>query len=375
MQLKEQGRLALTDSLGRYVPEYTRGKHITIEQLLWQVTGIPDYLATNHFVSISGKTPGGVLPAIALIKNKPLRYKPGTKWEYSNTNYLLLGAVISRVAHMPWETYVRKNIFARAGMTQSAFIQDESSSPDMATGYQMNKQNRLVPAPALHGPWAGAAGAIVSTVGDLARWDEAFFSGKIVSAADVKLATTAHTLPSGTSTEYGFGWDVDRFEGQPHIWHSGGTWGFLAQNDYFPKQHELVIVLSNSVDAPPVIVSAAAFNASNPTISQALSKPAAGEDPKITALAREWTHRLQTGDIDRSKLTAKLSAAIPPPAVPIFKAQLGALGEPASFIYRGRQAADRTTSYTYRVQFKGAVLTFIIGVDKDGKISGLDFRA
>lgn len=373
LQLKEQGKLSLTDSLGKYVPEYARAKNVTIEQLLWQVSGIPEYLATNHFVWISGHRPGGLLPTIALVKNKPLGFKPGTKWAYSNTNYMLLGGVVSRVAHMPWEEYIRKNVFAHAGMTHSAFIQDEASLPNMATGYQM-KANRLVPSPPLRGEWASAAGAIVTTAGDLAKWDKAFFGGKIVSIADVKLATTAHTLPSGRSTEYGFGWEVNSFEGQPHIGHDGGTWGFLSENDYYPRQHEFVIAFVNSAAAPPEIVTAAAFNASNPAIAAALRKPAAGEDPRITQLAREWVRRFQTGDIDRSQLTAKLSSAIPPAEIPMFKTQLAELGAPAAFIYRGKQSADGVTAYTYLVQFKGAALKFILGVDKAGKIAALDFR-
>lgn len=162
--------------------------------------------------------------------------------------------------------------------------------------------------------------------------------------------------------------------GRPHIWHSGGTWGFLSENDYFPKLHEFVIALANSVDSPPVIVSTAAFNALNPAIGAAQDKPAAGEDRKITTLAQEWTHRVQTGDIDRTQLTAKLSAAIPPDAVGAIKAQMSALGVPKSFIYRGKVAYGGVTVYKYRIQFNGAAITLLIGLDNQGKIAALDFR-
>ncbi|HLI95540.1 MAG TPA: serine hydrolase domain-containing protein, partial [Candidatus Baltobacteraceae bacterium] len=182
LQLKEQGKLDLGDSLGKYVPEYARGKDITIEQLLWQVSGVPNYTDVSHFVHIAGTTPGGVDPAIALIAKKPLDFKPGTRFEYSNTNYILLGAVVARVSHMPWETYIRKNIFEPTGMMRSGFIQDEPSMPDVATGYSRGKKGRLQVAPPLNGPWAGAAGGIVSTVSDMAKWDTAFYGGKIVSS-------------------------------------------------------------------------------------------------------------------------------------------------------------------------------------------------
>ena len=374
LQLKEAGKLSLTDRLGKYVPEYARGKNVTLEQLLWQVSGVPEYLATNHFRWISGHRPGGVLQAIAMIKNKPLEFAPGSKWKYSNTNYMLLGAVVARVSHMPWRTYIRKNIYARAGMTHSAFIQDESTLPNMATGYNVTAKGALVKAPPLLGAWAGGAGAIVSTASDLAKWDAAFFSGKIVSMADVNLATTAHTLPSGKSTDYGFGWAVDRFEGQPHISHDGGTWGFLSENDYYPTLHECVIAFANSDMAPPDMIAAAAFNALNPQIAASLDTPAPGENPTITALAREWTHRLQTGDIDRSQLTPQMSAFLKPADVPLFESQLGELGPPSAFIYRGKKTAGNVTAYSYRVKFKGTALTFVIAIDNAGKIAGLDFR-
>ncbi|HEY9181519.1 MAG TPA: serine hydrolase domain-containing protein, partial [Candidatus Baltobacteraceae bacterium] len=98
LQLKEQGKLRLSDPLGKYVPEYARGKAITIEQLLWQVSGVPNYTDVNHFVHIAGTTPGSLDAALALIAKKPLHFKPGTRWEYSNTNYLLLGGVVARAS-------------------------------------------------------------------------------------------------------------------------------------------------------------------------------------------------------------------------------------------------------------------------------------
>lgn len=370
--LKEHGKLSLSDPLGKYVPEYPQGKNITIEQLLWQVTGIPDYTEANHFVAIAGRTPGGLRAALALIKNKPLEFKPGTKWKYSNTNYLLLGSVVARAAHMPWETYVRKNIFERAGMTHSAFMDDEPSLRYMATGYHIDKQNHRILAPPLHAAWAGSAGAIVSTASDLAKWDLAYFGGKIVSRSDVKLATTAHTLPSGRSTDYGFGWEVKTYEGQPCISHDGGTFGFLSINEYFPELHQFVIVLSNSVDAPPSLISAAAFTALNPRIAAAQYKPAPGENTKITALARQWIGRLQTGDVDRSQLTSKMSAVFSSDVVRVLKRDIGGLGEPTSFVYRGMQSAGGIAVYKYRVQFPALALLLTLGIDSQGKIAGLN---
>jgi len=371
LQLKEKGELNLTDPLGKYVPEYTQGKDITLEQLLWQVSGVPNYTEVNHFQHIAGSTPGGVDPALALIAKKPLDFKPGTRFEYSNTNYILLGAVVARVSHTPWETYIRRNIFERAGMSHSGFIQDEPRLPDTATGYARAKNGKLQVAPPLHGPWAGAAGGIVSTVADMAKWDAAFFDGRVISAQDVALATTAHRLSSGKSTGYGFGWFVDKKAGQPEIAHSGGTFGFASENEYFPTLHEFVIVLTNVAALDAGFIADQTFDAINPQIAALENKPAKGEDPAITALARQWMHRMQTGDIDKSQLSSAFAKHLTPQMIGGMKQGLAPLGDPTSFVYRGKSKESGSTAYQYSVGFKGARLDLTIAIDGHGKISSL----
>ncbi len=374
LQLKEQGKLRLSDPLGKYVPEYAQGKAITIEQLLWQVSGVPNYTDVNHFVHIAGTTPGSLDAALALIAKKPLHFKPGTRWEYSNTNYLLLGGVVARASGMPWQQYIRTHIFKPAGMTHSAFIQDEPHLPDIATGYQRTKGGSFSVAPPLNGPWAGAAGGIVSTVEDMAKWDQAFFGGKIISPQDVTLATSAHRLPNGKSTDYGFGWAIDTHEGQPRIEHDGGTFGFTSENDYYPTLHEFTIVLTNVAGADPVHIASRAFDALHPDIAAASSKAVAGEDPVITARAREWLQRAQTGEVDTSQLTPAFSKVLTPDAIAGTKAALAPLGDPTSFVYRGKTTEGGATRFEYRVGFKTTVIKMLMVIDKDGKIAGIGFQ-
>lgn len=373
LQLKEQGKLKLSDPLGKYVPEYAQGKAITIEQLLWQVSGVPDYTEVNHFVHIAGTTPGSLDAAIALIAKKPLEFTPGTHWEYSNTNYLLLGGVVARVSHMPWEQYIRTHIFKPAGMTHSAFIQDESRLPDIATGYERKKSGTFAVAPPLHGPWAGSAGGIVSNVEDMAKWDGAFFGGKIVNLQDVALATTAHRLPSGKSTNYGFGWFTDKKDGVTRIAHDGGTFGFASENDYYPALREFVIVLTSDAGPDPQFIAGKTFDALHPDLAAAAAKPAAGEIPSITALARQWLHMAQTGHVDRSQLTAAFAKQLTPAAIEGTKDALGPMGDPASFVFRGKTTDGDVTQYEYRIAFKSAVLKMTIGIDKNGKVAGIAF--
>lgn len=374
LQLKEQGKLKLTDPLGKYVPEYPQGKAITIEQLLWQVSGVPNYTEVNHFMHIAGTTPGSLDAALALIAKKPLDFKPGSRFEYSNTNYLLLGEVVARASHMPWQTYIRTHIFEPVGMTHSAFISDEAHLANIATGYERKKDGTFAVAPPLNGPWAGAAGGIVSTAGDMAKWDQAFFAGKVVSAQDVTLATSAHRLGSGKSTGYGFGWFTDTYDGQERIQHDGGTFGFTSENDYYPKLHEFVIVLDNVAGVDPQFIASRTFEALNPTIARASEKPAAGEVPAITALARQWLHFAQTGGADRSELTPAFAKHLTPDVLAGTENALGPMGEPTAFVFRGKSTQGGITQYEYRVTFKSGALKMLLMVDKDGKIAGIGFE-
>lgn len=368
LQLKEQGKLALSDPLGKYVPQYAPGKAVTLAQLLGQVSGIPNYTDANHFLSIATH-PASLNAVLALIKGKSLEFKPGTKWAYSNTNYYLLGRVVEAASGTTWESYVRAHIFVPAGMTESTFATEESGVPDMATGYELQK-GKFVPAQPL-GAWAYAAGAIVSTAGDLLKWDRALFGGKLISAADLQLMTQAGRLPSGKSTRYGFGWIIGTHDGTTRISHGGGTFGFAAENDVYPKLGEAVVALQNSSDATPTIITARAFDVLNPQLAQAETKAASGEDPNVTARVKAVWAMFVSGNLDRSQLDAGMNKAITPQVLAAAGEQFKTVGTAQTWVYRGKKSTPQYTTYVYLVTFSsGAKLNLTMSVDKDGKIAG-----
>ncbi len=243
LQLKERGKLSLSDRLGYYLPQYTAGKNVTLEQMLQQVSGIPNYSSARGFDQSIPGTPNGVLD---ILEGLPLDFDQGSSWEYSNSNYYLLSMIVSQVSGMPWQQYVLKHIFAPAGMSDSSFARDEASIADMAVGYTRAGRGswKLVKAESMNG-WAGGAGDIVSTTRDLAKWDAALFSGKIVDAADLKLMTSPGPFPAWGGG-YGFGWAIDSHDGFSRFWHPGETNGFVAANMVYPTLDEDVIVLCNA---------------------------------------------------------------------------------------------------------------------------------
>jgi D-alanyl-D-alanine carboxypeptidase len=379
LQLEEAGELSLDDPLGKYVPQYAAAKAVTLRQLLWQVSGIPNYTDTNAFKALIAVKNGtltiskrGTFAAIlSLIQSEPLEFAPGTKWQYSNSNYELLGRVVEIASGMSWEEYIRRHIFEPAGMTESSFMSDEPGTGDMATGYA-TYQGKRYPTSSFYG-WAGAAGAIVSTASGLAKWDAALFGGKLLDSDHLAAMTAAGPLPVGAESgaRYGFGWMIDTHDGQSRIWHNGGTLGFSSTNQVYSTLGQELIVLTNSGDAEAQVVADAAFDRLHPQLAQSNDAPVAGEDPAVTARAKKLWQEFVKGTIDRSQFTAQANDALTPKLVAEASAQFSQLGSATSWIYRGKDvAASGETFYTYRVSFSsGVTLSVVMSVKKDGKVS------
>lgn len=370
LQLAAAGKLSLRDRLGGYVPEYAAGRDVSIEQLLHQVSGIPDYTNGADFDRIAATRRGSFDAMLARIATKPLNFVPGTHWEYSNTNYVLLGKIVERVSKMSWEQYIRTRVFARAGMTSSGFMDDERTLPDMATGYE-TRNGKVVRASSAGG-WAGAAGAIVSTATDMLKWDDALFAGKVVSRRDLALMTAPGRLSNGQPTSYGFGLDIERQNGQVVFEHEGGTPGFGALSAVYPGLHEAIVVLGNNSHAS--LIGARLFAALHPALASAVV-PAPGENLTITARAKEWWNRFATGDIDRRQLSPSLGKSLTPELAAQLKGHLAQLGRPTAWRYRGHASALRgATWYDYTVTCKsGASVPFSLALTSSGTITSFKF--
>lgn len=379
LQLREAGKLSLDDPLGTYVPQYAAAKAVTLRQLLWQVSGIPNYTDTKAFKALIAVKNGTLTISkrgtfeeiLSMIQNEPLDFAPGTKWQYSNSNYVLLGRVVEIASGMPWEAYVRKHIFEPAGMTESSFMSDEPGIGDMATGYA-TYQGKRYPTSSFYG-WAGAAGAIVSTASDLAKWDAALFGGKLLDSDDLGTMTAAGPLPVGAESgaRYGFGWMIDTHDGQSRIWHNGGTLGFSSTNQVYSALGQDVIVLTNRGDAEAQGVADAAFDRLHPRLAEANDAPVAGENAAVTARVKKLWQEFVKGTIDRSQFTARANEALTPKLLAAASAQFSQLGSATSWTYRGKDVtASGETFYTYRVSFSsGVTLSIVMSVKKNGKVS------
>jgi D-alanyl-D-alanine carboxypeptidase len=374
LQLAREKKLSLDDRLARYLSDYFVGRGVTIRQLLEQVSGIPEYLEGDDLPGAAAK-PVSFAGLLARVSAKPLDFAPGSRWKYSNTNYAILGRIVALVSREPYETYVREHVFAPAGMTQSGFIDDEATLPEVARGYVSGVKGN-VPAPPLQADWAGAAGAVVSTVGDVVKWNAALADGTILPAGDVATMRTSATVADGAQTNYGFGFVVDSLDGHARVWHNGQTFGFYALDAVFPDDDESIVVLSNSALPSADAIERDAFAASHPDVAaaSAVTTPAPGDDSAITSRARATFVTFQTNDIDRTRFTDAMSRALTPDKLAALSDQLRPLGPPPPFVFRGNVRSGALTTFTYRVTYPTIALSIVMTLDADGKIAGFVIR-
>jgi D-alanyl-D-alanine carboxypeptidase len=250
LMLQERGKLSVQDEITKHLPGYpTHGQKITLEHLLAHTSGIPSYTGMAEW--LARVRDDLTLPqVIALFQDKPLEFVPGEQWAYSNSGYILLGAVIEKVAGKPYQDFVEQEILAPLGMQRSSYGSFSRVVPGRVQGYERAAEGyrnaRAVSLSTYH-----AAGALFSTADDLARWEQALFAGKLLTQGSLAQMLTPVQVRSGLSTKYGYGWGVWEYAGTRFVEHAGDIFGFLSQVLYVPSEKLLVILLSNNPGQGP----------------------------------------------------------------------------------------------------------------------------
>lgn len=237
--LAEQGKLSVDDHLNKYIPDYPKGDSITIHMLLNHTSGIKNYTDLPEF------WPKAILPLstdsmIALFKNKPLDFSPGTKWNYSNSGFFLLGVIVEKVSGKNFTAYLEENIIQKAGLKNTGMDRLDSVLAFRAKGYDKNRQGVWQQAMyiSMEGPYS--AGAMVSTVEDLYLWTKALHSNRVLSAASTQKMMTPYM------NNYGYGIGIDSLKTHKRVSHNGGIPGFASYLAYYPADDLCVAVISNN---------------------------------------------------------------------------------------------------------------------------------
>lgn len=250
MMLAEQGKLLLTDDIIKYLPGYsTHGATVTIENLLTHTSGIKSYTSLPKFASIA-RSEMTVQQMLELIQNEPLEFRPGDRFAYSNSGYFLLGAIIEQVSGISYARFMEKNIFAPLQLQHTFYDSNVSVILSRVDGYSKTRHG-FDNAEFLSLSIPYAAGALRSSVDDLAHWDAAIVAGKLLRPESWKRMMTSYILSNGKPTGYGYGWFVRKIQGREALEHGGDINGFSGDTMRFPAEGYYIAVLVNSDTQQP----------------------------------------------------------------------------------------------------------------------------
>jgi CubicO group peptidase (beta-lactamase class C family) len=246
MMLVDEGKIKLDDDITVYLPDYpAQGKKVSIEHLLTHTSGIVSYTGKPGFKN-GMQDDLTVSRMIDSFKSDPLEFEPGSRYKYNNSGYFLLGAIIEKVSGLTYDKFVEQRIFVPLGMKHTAYEGHERSKTVHALGYTTKQGGGFAPGAAISMTQPYAAGSLVSNVDDMARWDAAVSSGKLLKAASWQRSFTPYVLSGGASTNYGYGWEMGKLQGAVMIAHGGSIPGFKTFTLRIPSEKLYVAVLSNA---------------------------------------------------------------------------------------------------------------------------------
>jgi CubicO group peptidase (beta-lactamase class C family) len=356
--LAEEHRLSLDDRLVRFLPEMTRAREVSLRQVLSMTSGYQDYWPQDYVM------PGMLQPATAQeIAARwggiPLDFEPGTRWQYSNTNYVIAGLVVEKVAGMPLLDFLRQRIFQPLGMASVVNIDEAGLGPEAPVRYMRYALGPLRPAPKEGRGWLFAAGDLAMTAADLAKWDVSVIEEAVLEPASYRLLETEVQLTSGTGTGYGLGVGVSLSDGRRLVEHGGEVSGFTAQNSVYPDDRTAVVVLANldATDAPAQV---------GRKIASLLFAPTGVQGS--TDEARQIFLGLQKGRLDRSLFTENANAYFSEQALADLVASLGPLGAPKEFTQERQSLRGGMTVRRYKAALAKQTLRITTLTMPDGKL-------
>jgi CubicO group peptidase (beta-lactamase class C family) len=242
--LLERRLLDLQDEITRYLPDYpSQGRKITIEHLLTHTSGVKSYTDMPEWLPLWRKDMS-IDELITLFKDQPMEFEPGERFQYNNSGYILLGAIIEKLSGFSYADFVQKNIFDRLDMTRSLYDDPARLISGRVAGYTKGTDG-FENAPYLSMSQPYAAGALASCVDDLAKWDAALYTDILVNQGTLDRAFKSGQLNNGEPTGYGYGWMIGEYEGYQFIEHGGGINGFTTGAVRVPDARVYVAVLTN----------------------------------------------------------------------------------------------------------------------------------
>jgi CubicO group peptidase (beta-lactamase class C family) len=367
--LAEDRKLSLDDKVARWLPDLTRASEVTLRQLLSMTSGYQDFWPQDYVMPpmMRPTTAQQIMNGWAKI---PLDFEPGTKWQYSNTNYVIAGAIVERVSGMRLLEFLEKRMFTRLGMTSVVDTDDAALGPGDPMRYLRYALGPPRQAPKEGKGWMFAAGELAMTARDLALWDISTIDQTILKPSSYQAMQTNTLLKNGLASGYGLGVQVGAVAGRRAVSHTGEVSGFTAANQIYPDDKAAVVVLTN-LDATGASSQLAG------RIATLLFRATQSDNAAAAALAQAKAifEGLQRGRIDRVLFTSNANAYFTDAALADFAAGLGPLGPAQEFEQASQSLRGGMVARSFRIKCGARSLRLTTFAMPDGKLEQYQIAA
>jgi len=373
MMLVEEGKVGLDDKVAKHFPGAPDSWNtFTVRNLLTHTSGLKDYTDKN-FDYRRDYTEEDLLK---ILQTLPFDFAPGDKWSYSNSGYMLLGILIHKATGKFYGDFLQERIFRPLGMTTTRIISEADIIPNRAAGYRLVKgvvKNQEWVAPSLN---TTADGALYFTVLDLAKWDAALYTEKLIKRSSLDQMWTPVKLNDGKTSPYGFGWRIAEMNGHKLIEHGGSWQGFTTGISRYVDDKLTVVALCNldSSHARPEDIIHGVAGIYEPALTPPPpAKPIEDKEPQVTKLFRDLLQKIGQGKAEAGAFTEEARKKWFPDRVKDFQEALEDLGPAKALDLLERKEDAGLRSYVYRLTFEdGRVVKLNLKLTEKNKIAALD---
>jgi CubicO group peptidase (beta-lactamase class C family) len=363
LMLMEDQKISLENSITKYFPNAPQNwTPIKIRNLLTHTSGIREYLSTNRLNLKKDYTPEQFL---SVIESLPLDFQPGEDWSYSNTNYALLGFIIEKVTGQFYGDFLRDNVFRPLGMSSTQVVSkaDAEGIPGRSSGYRFDKgkiKDQEFSSPTFN---TTGDGSLYFNVLDLAKWDAALYTEKLLKTSTLDQMWTVAKLNNGSPNRggYGFGWGIKARNGHKLVEHSGGWLGFTTHIARYADDKLSVVVLTNARDGDPAKIAHVVAEMYEASLEV---KAIPDTEPQVTA---------QFGSMIQNFSSGKPFDTISKDDARSIQKTMAGFGRLQSIELVKRDVKE-TRNYTYRVSFSELAAFFTINLSAENKLEGLHIR-
>lgn len=374
MMLVEEGKISLDDSITKYFPDAPAAwKPILIKNLLSHTSGLAEYESDDR------TGPNGPFyfrldftedELVKKVEALPIEWAPGEKWDYRNTNYMLLGVIIHKITGMPYAQFLSERIFKPLGMVSTRPISERDIIPNRAAGYEIDGKGEIK-----NQEWVSptfnstADGTLYFNVLDLAKWDEALYGTKLLKQSSLDRMWSVYPLNDGKPNPagYGFGWIIGAQDGHKRIEHGGSWQGFTCRISRYPDDSLTVVVLTNleAGQSNPGVIAHVVAGLVDPALAAAKLEAIPDNQPELAKRLEKFLDEIVAGTDVRPEASPQLADLMTPDAMKNVARSLAKLwpGGTLTLVKRDKEVS------MYRLTKGGDALLLAFGVGADGKIA------